>query len=193
MLSLKQPDISDVQRFLDRQRGFDFTYSAVGATARQPPPGYAVNHSRRKIGSGQHLFGLARLALTEWRQMQLRWLHSWPTTRRIREGDTIAVLARTAGVWWLNACRIVYVIDETHPAQRYGYAFGTLPAHLATGEERFVVEMDDEGDVWFDVFSFSRPRHILAKVGYPYVRIVQKRFGRESTAALRRAMNAAVA
>jgi uncharacterized protein (UPF0548 family) len=97
-------------------------------------------------------------------------------------------VARCVGLWWVNACRIVAVVDE---ADRFGYACGTLPGHAGTGEERFVVEWDrTDGGVWYDLASFSRPRHALVRLGAAYLRVVQRRFGRESAAALSRAIKA---
>ena len=75
----------------------------------------------------------------------------------------------------MNACRIVTVIDEESP-RRFGFTYGTLPGHAECGEERFLLEMDEAGDVWFDILAFSRPRHWLAKLGYPIVRRLQKSF-----------------
>ena len=101
----------------------------------------------------------------------------------------MAILARSLGLWWLNACRIVYVVDEPGPVQRFGFAYGTLPGHAESGEERFVVEWDrDRGEVCYDIVAFSRPRHILARLGYPWARRVQKRFARDSAAAIGKAL-----
>ena len=98
-------------------------------------------------------------------------------------------MARRLGLWWLNACRIVYVVDEAGPVRRYGFAYGTLPDHAGTGEERFLVEWDRaSGEVWYDILAFSRPHQLLTRLGYPYMRRVQKRFGRESAAAMLRAV-----
>ena len=100
----------------------------------------------------------------------------------------MAIIARNLGLWWLNACRIVYVLDAGEPIRRYGYASGTLPAHAGEGEERFLVEWDRaSGEVWYDIPAFSRPHGLLARPGYPYMRWVQKRFGRESAAAILKA------
>jgi uncharacterized protein (UPF0548 family) len=55
------------------------------------------------------------------------------------------------------------------------------------GEERFLVEWDTRDDnVFYDVVAYPRPRHALAKLGYPFVRRMQKRFGRESAGAMQR-------
>ena len=103
----------------------------------------------------------------------------------------MAVVARAIGLWWLNACRIVYVVDEVEPIQRFGFAYGTLPDHAASGEERFMVEWDRaDNSVWYDISSFSRPRHILARLGYPMFRHKQKQFGRDSASAMLRVVHA---
>ena len=35
-------------------------------------------------------------------------------------------MGRAIGFWWLNACRIVYVVDEAGPITQFGFAYGTL-------------------------------------------------------------------
>ena len=100
----------------------------------------------------------------------------------------MAVIAQLFGIWWLNACRILYVIDESGPITKFGFAYGTLPDHAASGEERFLIEWDHADDVvWYDILAFSRSRHFLVRFGYPITRRVQKRFARDSTAAMSRA------
>ncbi len=103
----------------------------------------------------------------------------------IQPGDPVAVIARQGFVWWLNACRIIYVIDEQQPIRRYGYAYGTLPDHVASGEERFLVEWNPADQVvWYDILAFSRPRRFLMRLGHAYMRRVQKQFGKDSAAAM---------
>jgi uncharacterized protein (UPF0548 family) len=48
----------------------------------------------------------------------------------------------------------------------------------------------DEADdaVWYDILAFSRPQQFLARLGYPLARRLQKRFARDSAAAMRRAV-----
>jgi hypothetical protein len=100
----------------------------------------------------------------------------------------VAVIARAIGLWWLNACRIVYVVDESESVRRFGFVYGTLPDHAGTGEERFLIEWDrDDDSVWYDILAFSRPNQFLTRLGYPLVRRTQKRFGRESAAVMLRA------
>ena len=76
-------------------------------------------------------------------------------------------MARAIGVWWLSACKIVYVINESGPITRFGFAYGTLPDHAGTGEERFLIEWTHaDNSVWYDILAFSRPNHFLARLGY---------------------------
>ena len=98
---------------------------------------------------------------------------------------------RAFGLWWLNAARIVYAVDEaTESVARYGFAYGTLPGHVEAGEERFLVEWDRRDDsVWYDIRAFSRPRHILTRLGKWQVRRLQQRFRDDSAAAMLRAVS----
>jgi uncharacterized protein (UPF0548 family) len=81
----------------------------------------------------------------------------------------------------------VYVIDEP---DRFGFAYGTLPQHAESGEERFSVEYHpDTDEVWYDIYAFSRPGNFLIRLGYPYARWRQKQFAVESKAAMLRAVS----
>ena len=78
-------------------------------------------------------------------------------------------------------------MDEQGPVQRFGFAYGTLPEHAESGEERFTVEWHEEDDtVWYDIVAFSRPQQLPARLGYPLARRMQKRFARDSAAAMQR-------
>ena len=45
--------------------------------------------------------------------------------------------------------------------------------------------------VCYEILAFSRANHFLTRLGYPLVRHMQKRFGRDSAAAMFRAVNSA--
>lgn len=189
MLFLRRPTAETIQAFLAAQARLNLTYAAVGATATTTPAGYVEDHTRIKLGEGEKVFAAAKVALERWQQFRIGWLEATPDDTPIQEGQVVAILARSIGLWWLNACRIVAVVEEEGPVKRFGFAYGTLPDHAGSGEERFLIEWDrDEGSVWYDILAFSRPRHVLARVGYPWVRRVQKRFGRESGAVMYRAV-----
>ena len=186
MLLLRQPIDAVIHAFLQAQARLDFTYLETGATATTPPANFVVDHTRVRLGTGDRIFRQAKIGLEGWKQFDLGWLHAFPSTTPIRSAEVVAVVARTFGVWSLNAARIVYVVDE---ARRFGFAYGTLPGHVERGEERFLVEITDDDSVWYDILAFSRPKHLLTKIGYPFVRRLQKRFGRESARAMVRMVN----
>jgi uncharacterized protein (UPF0548 family) len=189
MKSLRRPSDAFMRAFLASQAKLDFTYAAVGASATVPPAGYFVDHTRIKLGEGEAVFQAAKAALAAWEQFKLGWVEAWPPDAPIKVGEPVGIVARRLGVWWLNACRIVYVMDEDGPITRYGFANGTLPDHAGTGEERFLIEWNrSTGEVSYDILAFSRPHHCLSRVGYRYMRRVQKRFGVESSMAMVRAV-----
>jgi uncharacterized protein (UPF0548 family) len=194
MLSLRKPSAERLREFLAAQAKLDLTYLAVGATAAVPPAGYVVDHTRIKLGEGKGVFTAAQAALNCWQQFRLGWVEAWPPTNPIKVGQVVAVIARLFGLYWLNACRIVYIVDEEGPVKRYGFAYGTLPEHAESGEERFTVDWHEDDDaVWYDILAFSRPQQFLARLGYPLVRRLQKRFARDSVAAMLRAVKSELA
>src|SRR3984957_15406135 len=189
MLSLRKPSTEIIRKFLTAQAKLNFTYPAIGATATTPPAGFVVDHTRIRLGEGEPVFTAAKIALENWQQFNLGWVEAWSPGTPIKPGEVVAVLARAIGLWWLNACRIVYVVDETGPITKFGFAYGTLPDHAGSGEERFLIEWDQaDNSVWYDIMAFSRPQHFLVRLGYPMLRRRQKRFGRESGTAMLRAV-----
>ena len=57
---------------------------------------------------------------------------------------------------------------------------------IEAGAERFLIEWDTVSSVVaYDILAYSRPRHLLAKLGYPLVRRLQKRFAEDSMRALK--------
>jgi uncharacterized protein (UPF0548 family) len=113
----------------------------------------------------------------------LAWIEPQPIP--IEVGAQAGVIIHALGLWWLNAARIVYVIDEP---RRFGFAYGTLPGHAECGEERFLVEHLADDSVWYDLRAFSQPRYWPARIGKPVVRRLQRRFARLSRAAMQAAV-----
>jgi uncharacterized protein (UPF0548 family) len=186
MWFLTRPGDNAIRAFLAEQAGLPFSYPDVGASAKAPPAGYNVDHNCVQLGAGHAVFDAACAALRRWQQFPAPWTEVQPATTPLEPGHTLAVLARTFGLWWLNAARVVYAIDESSPVRRFGFAYGTLPGHVESGEERFSIEWRPDDSVWYDILAFSRPRHPLVRLAYPLTRRVQKRFARESIAAMLR-------
>jgi len=186
MLLFRRPEPGEITRFIGNQSAKPYSYLAVGATSGNPPPRFVVDHNRVRLGEGSRVFDRACRALSGWKMFDIGWVELFHPDTPIATGETVAVLARICGVWFLNACRIVYTVaEEPGPVCRFGFAYGTLPEHAESGEERFMIEWDREDDsVWYDLLAFSRPNSALAKIAYPIARRLQKRFARDSKQAM---------
>ncbi|HYJ84489.1 MAG TPA: DUF1990 domain-containing protein [Pyrinomonadaceae bacterium] len=188
LLYFRKPSEEIVRQFIAGQRNMPFSYSEVGATQSVAPPGYTVDHNRIKLGEGETPYRRAVSALQRWEHFDLGWVEIVPDGVPVEVGQIVAMRARTLGLWWLNACRIVYLLGESDEfISRFGFAYGTLPAHVERGEERFTIEWHKDNSVWYDIYAFSRPQHRLVKLGHPYARSLQKRFAKDSLAAMRAA------
>ncbi|MBS0262111.1 MAG: DUF1990 domain-containing protein [Planctomycetes bacterium] len=190
MLTLRKPSPATIRRFLAEQARLDFSYHVIGATAGAPAVGFTRDHTRVQLGAGAATFIAGTAALQRWQQFRLGWVEAGPADTPIRVGEVVAVVARVGPLWTLNSCRIVSVIDDSgdesgDAVDRFGFAYGTLPGHVEMGEERFLIEWNRTDDtVWYDILAYSRPRHPLVRLGYPLARLMQKRFARDSVAAM---------
>ena len=197
MFRFLKPSADDVAHFRERQSNTELTYDSTGSTRAMPerrPPecdqGYVVDHNRVQLGSGPRTFEVACRALEAWKMFDVGWVELFPARERTQVDDVVAVLARAPGMWTLNAARVLYRIDDDGPMRRSGFAYGTLEDHVESGEERFSIEWNrEDNSVWYDLLAFSRPRHPLVRLLRPYARVLQRRFARDSLAAMARAVS----
>ena len=191
LLTFRKPTEETLRKFLNHQATCDFSYKAVGATAHVPPNGYVVDRTRVELGVGEAVFQAAKSALQSWEHFRLGWVDVWPSRTPLLQGEVVAIMGRMLGIYSLNSCRIVYTVEESQPIVRYGYAYGTLPGHIESGEERFLIEWDlVSGKVFYDIIAFSRPNYKLVWLIYPLIRYGQKRFARDSVVSMQRAVQA---
>jgi uncharacterized protein (UPF0548 family) len=196
MLSLRRPKVAAIRTHLEEQSRLDHSFPELGATraARKGsvpgiPSRYAVDHNRIRLGSGLATFERAQAAIRSWEMFNLPWVQLHGSDAGLQCGTTVGIVVRRLGIWSLNACRIIYTVDEqTAGVARFGFGYGTLPDHLEIGEERFTVEFHHSDDsVWYDLLALSRPGHWLARLAHPYARKVQRAFARGSLRAMARA------
>ncbi|GFG76237.1 hypothetical protein MBOT_36020 [Mycobacterium botniense] len=145
-----------------------FTYPDVGATAGPPPPGYRHFGFVSQIGAGQQRFDEAADALMHWGMQRGAGLRVHASSEVVAVNAVVLV-----GLGFLRApCRVVYVIDEPDLC---GFAYGTLPGHPESGEERFAVRHDPvTAAVYAEVAAFSRPASWWSKAGGPLVSLAQR-------------------
>lgn len=152
--------------------GSEYTYSAVGATAGDPPPGYRCFTRRRRIGHGRPLFDRAGAEVMAYQMLRGAGVFDSASTLVAEPGTVVTVRLGAGPAVISAACRVVYVVDEP---DRRGFAYGTLPGHPVSGEELFAVEYDPGDDsVYAVVAAFSRPATWYVRLAGPFGRLTQR-------------------
>jgi uncharacterized protein (UPF0548 family) len=186
IFTLREPSRAAIDAFLLRAKDLSFSYSEIGSTQGKTPAGYTVDHNRILLGSGNETFRRAISAIRAWEMFNIGWTRLVPHNAPITVDVTVAVVIHHFGFWSKNASRIVCVIEEE---RRFGFAYGTLQQHAERGEERFTVEWNDKDDsVVYDILAFSTPGRWQTRIANPLARMLQKRFARDSIAAMKRAV-----
>lgn len=156
-----------------------------------------MNHLEHTLDLGPaELFPAARDAILGWELQAGAGVIVRPS-RRMRTGDRVRL--------WLNPlwplpprrlrgrdivvpigiCEIVTVIDEP---DRAGFAYRTLPGHLETGEQTFVVSIGTDGRLGVSIDSDSEPGHPLLRLGAPASVAAQRMMAARYAAGLKRAL-----
>jgi uncharacterized protein (UPF0548 family) len=190
MFLIRRPSQSDLNAFLEASRDLPLSYDPIGI-AKQNPLGFNSDLASGVVGRGRQTFERAKLALAQWRHYEMGWVELWPRGAAIEPGTVVAVLVQHLGFWSLNACRVVYGIGDIQSETNFGFAYGTLTNHAEMGEEIFEVLLEPESEnVIYRIQAVSKPRAALARIGYPFTRVLQERFRRDSLIALQRAIRA---
>lgn len=144
------------------------TYSEVGATAGPLPAGYHHVYKSAVIGRGRQRFEDAADAGMRWGMLRGAGLRVEATSDVAAVGSEVIVHLGPVRA----PCRVVYVVDEP---DRRGFAYGTLPGHAESGEERFMVRYDPATDqVYAEVVAFSRHGTWWSRLGSPVTSVIQR-------------------
>jgi uncharacterized protein (UPF0548 family) len=144
------------------------TYAEVGATAGPLPAGYHHLQKSAVIGRGRSRFDDAAQKCIRWGMLRGARLRVDATSEIATVGSEVIVHLGPVRA----PCRVVYVIDEP---DRRGFAYGTLPGHPESGEERFVVRYDPATDeVYAEVTAFSRHGTWWSRLGSPVTSVAQR-------------------
>lgn len=163
------------------------TYPEVGATQHEPlPAGYSYVRYRTYLGRGT--FARAGAAVLTFRMHRATGARVTTAADRAMPGVRLTVGVGVGRLTLAVPCEVVWTVDDGH---RAGFGYGTLPGHLARGEESFVVEQDAQGRVWFQVTAFSVPARWPMRLGGPVARLGQQAYARLCGRALKRLIRTA--
>lgn len=149
--------------------------------------GFQYDYNRILLGEGEVTWTAAKTALQNWTMFPGDWARIYALDTPLEVGRVVVMCARVCGFWWLNASRIVYVVDSV---DNFGFAYGTLHHHAESGEELFQVSRDAEGKIWYEIKAFSRPRFWAARLAFPVARHFQRKFVKESLAHVKKMVHA---
>ncbi|MDX3066429.1 MULTISPECIES: DUF1990 family protein [Streptomyces] len=162
------------------------TYPEVGATRLGPlPDGYHHLHHRTAVGRGRADFEAAGAAVTEWRMHRAAGTRVNASAERAAPGERVAVSLGLGPLRITAHCEIVWT---AYDERRIGFGYGTTARHPELGEECFVVDLADDGTVWFTVMAFSRPASWYARLAGALVPVLQRWYARRLGDTLRRSV-----
>jgi uncharacterized protein (UPF0548 family) len=147
------------------------TFTNLGATLiEETPRGFRRITRSVVLGEGADAFDRASKGIRTWRSHDLLGLRVHPIVTSPTKGNTVVVTLGSKFVSIAAPCRIITVIDEV---KRFGFVYATLPGHPEQGEESFIVSIDDEGMVQFQITAISAPADWLTRIAGPLGRAVQ--------------------
>ena len=189
----KKPAVSTIEQYIRHCQTLDFNYPYVGQTRNlidsgETPEGYRLDRFSHLVGHGETTFNAVAEAISQWEMFNHRMAELQYLRPDIENGNTVAVLFGSMGLWTVNPARIIYELEDSRQQgliRQAGFAYGTPMGHIAVGEELFHVDWTQEtNEVNFRITVFSRPGSILAWIGKPYMLYQQKKFRRLAAQAI---------
>lgn len=171
MFLWRQPNAAAIARVFERARHAEFNFDAEAVNRAW----FFHNQTVVQLGEGESCWQNAVRVLREWRGTRLGWCE-FLSRGEPEAGMVIMAKVRHFGFWSLQPSRII-AIDHTE--RSYGFTIRTLKSHDESGEERFQVDWLPSGEVRFAIRSYSRPANLAGWLALPYVRHLQRRFGRQ--------------
>ncbi|MGW1766177.1 DUF1990 family protein [Streptomyces sp. NPDC002073] len=159
-------------------------YVERGATRHRPlPTGYHHLHHRVPIGHGREVFKRAGTAVTTFRMHRAAGVRVHADRERAETGGLVECAIGIGPARITAPCEVIWT---AYGPSLTGFAYGTRHGHPELGEESFLVELGEDGTVWFDVTAFSRPGRWYTRLAGPLVPFLQMRYARHCGRTLRR-------
>jgi uncharacterized protein (UPF0548 family) len=187
---LRRPSEAAIQQRIESFAGLPFAapqFLSVKEGNKPASPGnFSHDRSGSRLGYGESIFSTAKRAFAKWQMFDLGWVRVANIAAPITSGQLVVVEVHSLGLWSLNISRILETVDSP---TRFGFLYSPTTQHVEQGEETFILHFDPAtNEVRYEVEAFSRPRHFLAKLGYPVTRSFQHRFARDTHRRMRQAV-----
>jgi uncharacterized protein (UPF0548 family) len=170
------------QDLVGRMSRRSLTYPEVGATERDDlPAGYQTLQRTVVLGRGEQVFERAGHGLRSWQMHRRAGIGVAAGTSTAVTGAVAVLVLGRRPIAVTAPCLVVRTTTE---GRRCGFAYGTLAGHPESGEESFLVRLEDDDRVTFTLRAFSRPATLLARAGGPVTPWVQRALTRRYLAAL---------
>jgi len=166
----------------------ELTYAEHGWSQQQRvPAGYRVEHRRIAAGTGPQAYAALAEGIMGWQLHRLAGLQVDPATPRAAAGLRMASRFGRGPVRLRIPCQVVWTEEDMRSGgrRRTGFGYGTLPGHPVRGEESFTAVFEPDGQVWFELFAFSRPANWFFRAGAPVAAASQRLATRRYLAAAR--------
>jgi uncharacterized protein (UPF0548 family) len=82
-------------------------------------------------------------------------------TPYVAGGTTIHLHGRVRGMNADGELRVIFAVEEP---RRVGFALGTVGGSVVSGEESFMIDWNDNDEVWFTVRAFDAPSSLLYRI-----------------------------
>lgn len=174
---LGRSSLERLDRRLALARQGEPTYDHVGSTLHPDRwPDRSPRSVRRVLArvdddpNGHRAFARAVDGLRAWVPQRHLGARIHPPEATVEVGQTLLVLLAFGPLEVTAPNRVVEVVDE---ADRFGFAYATLPGHPARGEEAFLVERVDGGALHLEVTVDAVPATLAGRALAPLVAQVQ--------------------
>lgn len=152
------------------------SYPDRGATRLRPlPAGYHHLEHRVRVGHGRAAFETAGAAVVTFRLHRATGMRIRARHGVVRPGGRVEVGIGFGPLRIDAPCEVIWTAFEPG---RVGFAYGTLDGHPECGEESFLVELAEDGSVWFSVTAFSRPAAWYTRLAGPLIPVLQLGYAR---------------
>jgi uncharacterized protein (UPF0548 family) len=160
-----------IDEVLRRSAAAEVSYREQGETLSDVfPDGYRHDRRQRHLGHGEMAWDRAREAIRLWEAHRFAGFTVTPPRAPIEPGVTVVASRAIGPVVLAIPCRIIYRTDE---ADRFGFAYGTLPGHPERGEEAFHIRRGPDDSVTAQIAAFSMPADIPTRMAAPIARRFQ--------------------